>query len=206
MRPSTKISLIRHGEVHNPDGIFYGHMPRFRLSDRGVDQARQAARLLSGKALAAVISSPLLRARQTAREIVSLQDGVPYGISRLITEVKCPYEGWPGAKVDAMNGDVYSGSGPEFEQPADLVHRMRRFIRRIQTHYPGRHVAAVSHGDPIIFTILWALNQALTPAWKGRLDAFGFADGYPALASVTTLTFRTDAEGERPGIEYVKPY
>src|SRR5690606_42013285 len=32
---STTVHLLRHGEVHNPDGILYGRLPGYRLSDRG---------------------------------------------------------------------------------------------------------------------------------------------------------------------------
>ncbi|MGO1497115.1 MAG: histidine phosphatase family protein, partial [Agrococcus casei] len=33
--PATRLHLVRHGEVHNPDGILYGRIPGYRLSERG---------------------------------------------------------------------------------------------------------------------------------------------------------------------------
>ncbi|MEM8862270.1 MAG: phosphoglycerate mutase family protein, partial [Chloroflexota bacterium] len=35
----TTISFVRHGEVYNPNKIFYGRLPRFGLSDLGCEQA-----------------------------------------------------------------------------------------------------------------------------------------------------------------------
>jgi hypothetical protein len=42
----TTILLIRHGEVENPRGIFYGGLPRFGLSVNGRRQAAAAAETL----------------------------------------------------------------------------------------------------------------------------------------------------------------
>ena len=64
---TTCIHLIRHGEVHNPEQILYGRLPRFRLSARGRAQARSAGDHLREHDLRAVFSSPLLRTRQTAK-------------------------------------------------------------------------------------------------------------------------------------------
>ena len=39
----TTVHLLRHGEVHNPDGVLYGRLPGFRLSEDGLAMARDAA-------------------------------------------------------------------------------------------------------------------------------------------------------------------
>src|SRR5579875_370893 len=66
MAETTVVHLLRHGEVHNPDGVLYGRLPGFRLSDLGVRQAGAAAQWLAARDIAYVVSSPLERARQTA--------------------------------------------------------------------------------------------------------------------------------------------
>ncbi|MEC7364003.1 MAG: histidine phosphatase family protein, partial [Actinomycetota bacterium] len=30
------VHLLRHGEVHNPEGVLYGRLPGYRLSERGI--------------------------------------------------------------------------------------------------------------------------------------------------------------------------
>ena len=44
MPADTHIHLVRHGHVHNAEKVFYGRLPRFRLSCKGVMQARETAR------------------------------------------------------------------------------------------------------------------------------------------------------------------
>ena len=38
-RTRTIVHVMRHGEVHNPDGILYGRLPDYHLSERGRAQA-----------------------------------------------------------------------------------------------------------------------------------------------------------------------
>ena len=59
---------MRHGEVDNPNGVLYGRLPGFGLTELGHQMAARAAQYLvdSGADIARVISSPLLRAQLTA--------------------------------------------------------------------------------------------------------------------------------------------
>ncbi|MEJ2659489.1 MAG: histidine phosphatase family protein [Desulfobacteraceae bacterium] len=202
-RPTT-IYLIRHGEVHNPQRILYGRLPRFRLSETGRQQARMAGRYLDGR-VDALFSSPLLRARQTAREIQQHVHKSRIRISTLINEVCTVFEGRPGAEVDARNGDVYTGAPACFEQPQDIVDRTRRFIRRAHRQYPGGRIAAVTHGDVITFMVLWANGMDPSAKNKTRLLKAGFPAAYPAHASITALTYSNDDMDARPQVAYVHP-
>ena len=64
----TIIHVMRHGEVDNPNGVLYGRLPGFGLTELGHQMAARAADYLqeSGADIARVISSPLLRAQLTA--------------------------------------------------------------------------------------------------------------------------------------------
>ncbi|MCR6492350.1 histidine phosphatase family protein [Cellulomonas sp. P24] len=71
---ATTVHLIRHGEVHNPEGVLYGRLPGYRLSDRGQAMARKVAEHLAGADrnradVTVVVASPLERAQQTAAPI-----------------------------------------------------------------------------------------------------------------------------------------
>jgi broad specificity phosphatase PhoE len=200
-----RIQLIRHGHVHNPQRILYGRLPRFGLSPMGLDQARAAGRYLQGRPIADLFTSPLLRARQTAAQIVQHLDGVKPRTSALLNEVCSPFEGLPANEVDTRNGDVYTGSAACYEQPGDILQRLHKFIWR-QRRVSGSHeIVAVTHGDVITFAILWALGMDPTPVNKTRLLQAGLPEAYPAHASITTLVFRTDRKDERPQIEYRRP-
>lgn len=199
-----KIHLIRHGEVHNPDQILYGRLPGFRLNENGRRQAKTAGKSLYGHPIDAIFSSPMLRARQTAGEIIAHHPDLKLRISGLINEVCTSYEGRPGAEIDARGGDVYTGGGACNEQPQDIVDRTRRFISRMGRQYPGGQVVAVTHGDVITFMVLWAKGFELTPRNKLRLLQAGYPDAYPAHASITTLTYEGAPSEEIPAISYAR--
>jgi len=200
----TSISLVRHGQVHNPKYVFYGRLPRFRLSEEGVRQARSAGRVFKGRQLSAVFSSPLLRARQTAGQIVAFHPRINLRFSRLLLEIKSPWDGKPAAMVDQLHGDIYNGSGPQFEQPRDVVIRIRCFFRRVMRENPGGHVVAVTHGDVIAFAVMWAGGAEVSARNKAGLHKLGLADGYPATASITTFLYDSDSVDDRPQIQYIR--
>ena len=205
MKKAVTISFVRHGHVHNPGAVFYGRLPGFGLDGQGLQEAQRAGRALLGKNLAAVFSSPLLRARQTAREILACTGGRRLRITKLLTEVHAPFEGHPSAEVDGVRDDIYTGAPAGFEQPADIVARATGFVQRMRRQYAGKHIAAVTHGDIIVFMILWAKAMPLTPANKLGLSASGVLDGYPAPGSITMFTFSTLSPDEKPGVRYFKP-
>ncbi len=193
---------MRHGRVHNPDKIFYGRLPGFALSSEGLREARCAAQILSREPLAAVYTSPLLRAQQTARAIQACHRHLRIRTSALLTEVYSPYEGQPTNVVNALGGDVYSGTAPPYEQPQDIIRRVQKFIHRIRRHFAGQQVVAVTHGDIITFMLLWANGLPAKPKYKRNLSVAGIADRYPATASMSTLVYRTSSIDERPLIFY----
>ena len=202
----STIHLVRHGEVHNPAGVLYGRLPRFRLSARGLEQAAAAGRWLTARPPAVLYTSPLLRARQTAAGIGKHLPGLKVKISRRLNEVLTPYQGQPGELIDARDGDVYSAAGPGFEQPRDIVLRAHNFFRAVLRHHPGRTVAAVTHGDVVTFMVLWAGGLDIVPKNKLRLPAAGYPVPYPEHASITTFVFDTVAPQRLPTVDYVRPW
>jgi broad specificity phosphatase PhoE len=201
----TTVWLVRHGNVHNPGKIIYGRRPRFRLSERGLEEARAAGRRLNGTRVKAVYCSPLLRTRQTAEEILAFHPQLSLMQTRYLIEILNAFEGRPSAEVDARHGDVYTGVGPGYEQPQDIVERAVKFFRLARCRHAGENIVGVTHGDVIVFAMLWARGLALTPQNKANLHAIGFADGYPATGSLTAFVFRTDSERELPEVRYLKP-
>jgi broad specificity phosphatase PhoE len=202
MNGQTCIHLVRHGHVYNPQKIFYGRRPRFRLSQRGIEQARLTARFFAGEPIAALYSSPLLRSRQTAYQLRAATHQHKVKLSRLITEIHSPLEGRPMAEVDAMQDKLYSDVSPVFERPQDILNRTLRFFERVGNAFRGRQAAAVTHGDIIVFSLLWAKGYPPDPALKGRLQRLGVPGGYPAHASVTTFCFNASRDGRRPSTHY----
>ena len=192
MEKGLILSLVRHGRVHNPLKLFYGRMPRFGLSRTGFEEAYRAARFFKSRPVAAVFSSPLLRSLQTARTILAFHPALELKKTRLLLEVHTPWDGMPAEEVDRRGGDVYSGSNPPFEQPQDVLKRVRRFFRRVRKSFSSGHVVAVTHGDVIAFWVLWVHQAEVSAQNKASLNKFGIPVGYPATGSITTFSFDDD--------------
>jgi broad specificity phosphatase PhoE len=196
--PTTRIHFVRHGEVHNPRGIFYGRLPRFPLSPEGRLQAQAVARFLADRPIVAIYSSPTLRARQTARPIAALHPGLPVRISQLLNEVYVPIQGLPLAEGIDRGWDLYTGNQSPHESVEDILRRMLRFTAKVRQRYAGQETVAVTHGDPIGFLMLWAQGRPVTAANKAPLYR-----EYLAVGSITTFLFHT--EQKLPKLEYTVP-
>lgn len=193
----TQIHFVRHGEVHNPTDILYGRMPRFRLSERGRGQAQAAATFLKPRPIAAVFSSPMLRARQTAAYIAA-PHSLKIQVSTLLNEIHSPYQGKSHAFLEAMDWRMYDNLDEGYERPEDIVSRLQKFIARTRKLYPGQEVVAVTHGDMVLHLQLWARNLPLTHEVRRSIQP------YPATASLSTVRFEDSAS--HPAFEFHVPY
>ena len=193
---TTTLYLVRHADVHNPRDIVYGRLPRFKLSALGRQQADQTARFLADRPLAAVYTSPQLRARQTAAAIAAHHPAAPLRTSALLAEVRTAWQGAANATLGKYFNFYEPQSDPADEGIADIFRRMRRTIELLRRRYPGGQVVCVSHGDPIVIARTGYAGLPLVFANLRRAD-------YPERGSVTGFTF--DGRGELPLIWYVDP-
>lgn len=183
------VHLLRHGEVYNPEGVLYGRLPGYRLSDLGEQMAQRAADALADHDIAAVISSPMERAQQTAEPIAQLH-GHDIGIEPLAIEADNIFE---GQRVSVGDGvlrqpatwrHLWNPFRPSWGEPYDdVASRMRQAIVNTRDLAQGREAVLVSHQLPI---------------WIARLDAEGRRLWHDPrsrqcnLASLTSLTFDDD--------------
>ncbi|MFN8376855.1 MAG: histidine phosphatase family protein [Anaerolineae bacterium] len=200
-----EILLVRHGEVHNPQQVYYGRLPNFRLSDNGRRQAQAAAEALSDVPLDALFSSPQPRAQETAGFITARKPQLTLQTHHLLNEVYSPWDGTAHSVMEQRSYDLYTDSPSPYEQPADIVRRAREFMAWARREHSGERIAAVTHGDVIAFTILWAKGVPLHHSER-HFQRFDFPDQYPATASITTLTFNSSDVTEVPQVAYLRPY
>ncbi len=200
MSRPTLIHFLRHGRVENPDNLFYGHLPGFGLSELGRAQAQAAAGVLAKRPLAAIFASPLQRAQETVKYVSAYHPHLAVQTTDLIIEIRIPFDGHPEQELVDRGWDSFAGNEPPFEQPADIVRRMRKFIDRTLEDYRGCEVAAITHGDPLALTMLWALGQPVQS--KVRLPLY---KNHMATGSITTFTF-DGVDGPLPRVQYRFPY
>jgi broad specificity phosphatase PhoE len=202
---ATHISLVRHGSVHNPSNIYYGRLPGFSVSKKGRFEAIRTAWALKDLHIEQIVSSPLLRCRQTAAEILRYHPHLKLRQSSLITEVNTWFQGQSEREVDLRNGDVYTGVDSNYEQPEDILLRVQKFLFRMRYMFPEKHVVAVTHGDVILFLMLWAGHFPTTPDHKKKFTTLGILKEYPAVSSITTFSYSTTAKDEHPSMAYFNP-
>jgi broad specificity phosphatase PhoE len=202
----TILYLVRHGEVHNPRKILYGRLPRFTLSKTGFSQASATADFLKDKPIASVFSSPLLRARKTAQVILDHHPELNLRVSKHLLEINTEFDGRPLVELEAIDWDFYTDVQAPYETPDDIFRRIQKFIQTVKRDYAGKQVVAVSHGDIVGFTTVWAKKLPIEGKTKRTLFTQTPGVEYPATASISKFTFHTAEADEVPEYEYIKPY
>lgn len=181
----TRIVLIRHGETDVTGRTLTGRASGVHLNARGRQQAQRVAEHLDGVAIAAIWSSPLERAQQTAGPMAGRR-GLAVAVHEGLHELDIG--DWQGRDIEALEPDpvwaVYNQwrsihRPPGGESIAEAQVRMVRTAQSIAEAFPGETVAAVGHCDPIRALLAHALGVPL--------DLFGRLAVAPASVSVVEI-------------------
>ncbi|TDP80542.1 putative phosphomutase (TIGR03848 family) [Brachybacterium sp. AG952] len=186
------VLLVRHGRTTaNATGFLAGRTPGVSLDDVGREQAARTGDRIAAVPVAAVVSSPLDRCRETARAIVERQAvAPPWSIEDEITE--CDYGRWQGRRLDDLAKEdlwrtvqshpsavVFPGGESMTGMQARVVAAIRRHDAEIEAeHGPGAVWVAVSHGDII--------KSVLADALGMHLDMFQRLEAGPASVSIVS--------------------
>ncbi|MDQ4104492.1 MAG: histidine phosphatase family protein [Actinomycetota bacterium] len=195
----TVVHLLRHGEVHNPDGILYGQLPGFRLSDDGVRQAEAVAAYLSDHDVVHVAASPLERAQQTA-EPIAARHGLAVVTDEQLIEASSLFEGTAISVGDGTLRNprhwpkLYNPFRPSWGEPyREIASRMLAAAHRARDRATGHEAVCVSHQLPI-----WILRRYLDQRrlWHDPRRR------QCSLASLTSLVFADEVLVE---VVYTQP-
>src|SRR5215218_8729218 len=98
------VILVRHGRSDsNTNGVLAGRAPGVKLDVTGQSQATAVGERLAGLPLAAIVTSPLERCKQTATAIAAHHDTLRAATDRRLTE--CGYGDWTGQKLSILAKD-----------------------------------------------------------------------------------------------------
>ncbi|MCO8304327.1 histidine phosphatase family protein, partial [Streptomyces sp. RKCA744] len=90
--------LVRHGRsTANTAGVLAGWTPGVALDERGATQAAALPGRLAGLPLAAAVTSPLQRCRETLAPLLAARPELPLHAEDRIGE--CHYGDWSGRKL-----------------------------------------------------------------------------------------------------------
>ncbi|HSE95936.1 MAG TPA: MSMEG_4193 family putative phosphomutase [Methylomirabilota bacterium] len=184
---ATLVLLVRHGRTATTGRILPGRAPGLHLAEAGLREAETvAARIARMPGVAAVYSSPLERARETADRI-----GAARGLAVVVDPdlSECDSGAWTGAELRALAKKPewrivqHHPSGfrfPAGESFPEMQARVTAAVTRLVASHPGQAVVAVSHADPIKAAVAQALGTPLDLFQRIMVDT----------ASVTAIAYR----------------
>lgn len=179
----TTLILVRHGETQwNAEGRVQGHTDS-PLTARGRAEAQRLAERLAGMQVAAIYSSDVGRARETA-EFIAAPHGLTvrvrealrercYGAleGKTMEEAAREDSGW----LEGWRADRLRLAPPQGETQPEMSQRVMTALREIAAADIGSKVVVSTHGGPIksvVFAILdiplsswdrtWIPNGSLT--------------------------------------------
>lgn len=199
MTTRTTVHVLRHGEVFNPDGILYGRLPGFRLSEDGLKMAHDAAEALRGRDITEVVTSPLQRAQETAAPIAAVYGLIPTVDERLL-ESENHFEGSTFGVGDGALSQprhwpyLRNPFRPSWGEPyAEIAARMLASVEDVHQRNLGHEAVCVSHQLPI-----WTLRRHVEgrPLWH-RPDR--------RLCGLASLTSFTWEDGRIVSVTYSEP-
>lgn len=151
----TTILLARHGETDwNCEGRFQGHADP-PLNDAGRAQASQLAAELVDDELAAVYSSPLRRAFETAAVVAAGHGLTPIELDALREVDVGSWQGLTRDEVEARYPDQFArwldyGQGwADGESYDEMGRRVVAALLELGAEHDGERILAVTHGGPI---------------------------------------------------------
>jgi broad specificity phosphatase PhoE len=173
--PITRVYLVRHCDVRNPDGVLYGHLPEFPLSEKGIEQAHALGRFFQDKPVRRIYTSPLERATQTAGIIASHVAGIPVDLCAGLIEAKFGHyiqgirpRAVPWRRPLWFVHMMWPGLLPNDESVREMAARLRGPVERLVDEFPGEGGVCVSHGDPI--QAFWVAAEGRPPYALHRLQ------------------------------------
>jgi len=168
--------LVRHGQTDwNREGRYQGQADP-PLNAEGLMEAGHAAHALVGLPLAAVVSSDLQRAVQTA-EVIARRMNLPVRVDSRLREVDLGE--WEGIvftdiqerypeKIEARKREPLEFRPPGGESLREVARRVWQAADELAVKYPGKEVVVVSHGLALAALLARAHGEDLGAAY-GRI-------------------------------------
>ena len=185
---NSVVHLVRHGQVHNPEGVLYGRTPGYGLSELGRQMAERLGEHFADVPLVHLVSSPLQRAQETIAPIAAAHPDLEVHIDDRVIEAANVFEGRSFGKRNeillqpsswwALRNPLRPSWGESY---TSILARMRVALVDAASHAVGGEALVLSHELPIWMARSWAEGRSLVHDPRRR---------QARLASVTTFTFQ----------------
>ncbi|MGA6208519.1 bifunctional RNase H/acid phosphatase [Nocardia testacea] len=193
----TRLLLLRHGQTELSVQRRYSGRGNPPLTAVGREQADRAAKMLAAKGdIAAIVTSPLGRARETA-EAAGAALGIEVRVVDGLTETDFgEWEGLTFREAAERDPELHARwlGDPSLPAPGgesfDAVRERVEAVRRdLVARYPGANVVVVSHVTPIKTLLQLALGVGPSLLYRLHLDlaSLSLAEFYPDGGSSVRL-------------------
>jgi broad specificity phosphatase PhoE len=155
----TRLFLLRHGQTDwNREKRYQGQLDETALNATGLAQVLVMAQSLQDEHFAALFTSPLWRARQTA-QVLSTALQIPVQVDARLTEIS--HGDWEGRLLEEVRREIaqtegdprlldpQNGRPPGGESLYEVYLRMAAAADAYTASYPYSAVLIVSHGIAI---------------------------------------------------------
>lgn len=195
--PADLIHLVRHGEVHNPDGVLYGTLEGFRLSERGQAMAALAADSLAGRSVTGLYASPLERAQESAAPWAE-RFGLDINTDPRLIEPRNRFEGYnirrELRRQPLLARYLVNPLRPSWGEPfISIANRMMAAVADIHAATESGEAVVVSHQLPIWMVARTVQRRPLATDPRRRRCT---------LSSITTIAKRG---GDFVEVSYQEP-
>lgn len=166
-----KLYLIRHGQTRwNLEGKIQGKTD-IPLNETGMEQARLLGKAMENKPVAAVYTSPLKRARQTAACVARGQGFKEIAVEGLREVDFGLWEGLTWKEIEKRypedfalwdkNPAEHTPTGGEKREDcrARCAAAMERILRESEKE-GDKDIAVVAHGGILVFAVLWLIRKS----------------------------------------------
>ncbi|WP_297619453.1 bifunctional RNase H/acid phosphatase [Nocardia sp.] len=189
MGKPTRLLLLRHGQTELSVERRYSGRGNPPLTELGREQAAAAAKMLATKGnIAAIVSSPLGRARETAEAAGRALDLPVRVLDGLIETDFGAWEGLTFPEAAQQDPELHARwlgdasvpppGGESFDEVRERIEGVRRDLVAL---YPGANVLVVSHVTPIKTLLQLALGVGPSLLYRLHLDlaSLSIAEFYP---------------------------
>lgn len=195
------VHLVRHGQVHNPDGILYGRLPGYGLSEIGRAMAQRLGEHFADVPLTHLRCSPLQRAQETMAPIAANHPDLDIVTDERVIEAANYFEGTNFGKYNEKLllpqnlWQLRNPMRPSWGEPyPSIVARVKAAMTEAaQAAGDGGQALIVMHELPIWISRLAAEGRSLVHDPRKRQCR---------LASVTSFTW---IDGHIVAVDYAEP-
>lgn len=208
---NTRVVIVRHGlSSYNSQQRIQGRCDESILTDTGINQATILGQTISNADFAAIYSSPLQRAKQTAQILQGkLAKPVPVQTSDLLLEIDLPlWEGLQKAEVKQKYPQEYKkwkdqpdqfsmtltkdGQAIEHFPVLALAAQATKFWQEVLAKHPGETILVVAHNgiNRALLTSALGMPPALYQHIQQSncaINVLNFTDGWGGAVQLESL-------------------